>query len=376
MSLLVATDKFIVAAKELHVDVYDYTNHKIIDIPLIPKQPERDYISDIAISNDSSYIAVVTATSKQLLVYDVLQLEHQQTFNIPRSASKIRFTVDNSQILVADKSGDVLIYDVKKENSGTKLLGHLSLLLDVLQSNDTKCVISCDRDEKIRVSCFPNTYNIQTYCLGHKEFVNHIEFLPHSDKFLTSSSGDGTIKIWDYSEGRLIHTIDTSNDVNDDQLKQNFINIMDEGGIEVTTLPIVHYTVSNIDDNTSVLAATVHMFNAVLIYTVNNVENQFSYKLEEKLILPRFPSAIKLHKNTLFVYDDAECLITVYKLEKTNETISVEESNKIKMFETKNMDKETDESQFESIKVLYKRKFDNVQEYQERKKQRLEKTSK
>ncbi|KAJ8733293.1 hypothetical protein PYW08_001591 [Mythimna loreyi] len=376
MSLLVATDKYIVVARELHVDLYDYSNHKIIDIPLIPKQPERDYISDIAISNDSSYIAVVTATSKQLLVYDVLQQERQQTFNIPRSASKIRFTVDNSQILVADKSGDVLIYDVKKENSGTKLLGHLSLLLDVLQSNDTKCVISCDRDEKIRVSCFPNTYNIQTYCLGHKEFVNHIEFLPHNDKFLTSSSGDGTIKIWDYSEGRLLHTVDTSNDVNDDQLKQNFINIMDEGGIEVTTLPIVHYTTSKIDDSTSVLAATVHMFNAVLIYTVNNIENQFSHKLELKLILEKFPSAIKLHKNALFVYDDTECIITVYKLEQTNGTISVEESNKIKMFENKNIGKETDESQFESIKVLYKRKFDNVQEYQERKKQRLEKTSK
>lgn len=376
MSLLVASDKYIVVAKELHVDLYDYSNHKIIDIPLIPKQSEKDYISDIAISNDSSHIAVVTATSKQLLVYDVRQLDREQTFTIPRSASRIRFTVDNSQILVADKSGDVLIYDINKENSGTKLLGHLSLLLDVLQSNDTKCVISCDRDEKIRVSCFPNTYNIQTYCLGHKEFVNHIEFLPHNDKVLTSSSGDGTIKIWDYNDGRLIHTIDTSNDVNDDQLKQNFINIMDEGGIEVTTLPIVHYTASKLNENTSILASTVHMFHAVLIYSVNNIDNQYSHKLEDKLELQRFPSTISLHKNTLFVYDDTECTITVYKLEESNGTISVEERNKIKMFENKNIVKETDESQLESIKVLYKRKFDNVQEYQERKKQRLEKTSK
>lgn len=376
MSLLVANDKYIVVAKELHVDFYDYSNHQIIEIPLASKQSEKDYISDIAISNDSSYLAVVTATSKKLLVYDAVQLQLEQTFNIPRSASRIRFTVDNSQILVADKSGDVLIYDIKKEDSGTKLLGHLSLLLDVLQSNDSKCVISCDRDEKIRVSCFPNTYNIQTYCLGHKEFVNHIEFLPHNDKFLTSSSGDGTIKIWDYSEGRLIHTIDTSSDVSDDQLKQNFINIMDEGGIEVTTLPIVHYTASKLNENLSILAITVHMFNAVLIYTVNNIDNQYSHKLEEKLKLQKFPSAIKLHKNTLFVYDDTECTITVYKLEESKGKVSVEESERIQIFENKNIEKETDESQFESIKVLYKRKFDNVQEYQERKKQRLEKTSK
>lgn len=375
MSLLVATDKCIAIAKELHVDFYDYSTHKIIDIPITPKQTEKDYISDIAVSNDSSYLAIVTATSKQLIVYDLLRIEHQQTFIIPRSASRIRFTVDNTQILVADKSGDVLIFDIKKENSGTKLLGHLSLLLDVLQTNDTKHVISCDRDEKIRISCYPNTYNIQTYCLGHKEFVNHIEFLPHNEKYLTSTSGDGTIKIWDYTEGKLLHTIDTSLNVNDDQLRQNFINIMDEGGIEVNTLPIVHYTTSKINDNLSILAATVHTCNAVLIYTVNNIDNQFSYKLE-KLKLQRFPSAIRLYNNTLFVYDDSDCNVSVYKLVENNGKISIDETTKIKMFENKSIDSESEESQLESIKVLYKRKFDNVQEYQERKKQRLEKSSK
>lgn len=376
MSLLTATDKFLAVAKELSVDLYDHSNHKLIDVPGTPNQSEKDYISDIAISYDSNHLAVITTTSKKLLIYGLPQGELEQTFNIPRSASRIRFTVDNLQILVADKSGDVLIYDLKNEESGIKLLGHLSLLLDVLQSNDTKCIISCDRDEKIRVSCYPNTYNIQTYCLGHKEFVNHIEFLPHNDKFLTSSSGDGTIKIWDYSEGRLVHTIDTSHDVHDDQLRQNFINIMDEGGIEVNTLPIVHYTASKINENISVLAATVHTYNAVLIYTVTNVDNQYSHKLEQRVRLQQFPGAIILHNKSLFVYCDSENSIIAYKLEQNNGSVSVEETNRINVFADKNINPDTEENQLESIKVLYKRKFDNVQEYQERKKQRLEKSSK
>ena len=34
---------------------------------------------------------------------------------------------------------------------------------------DQKYVITADRDEKIRISHFPNAYNIKAYCLGHNE---------------------------------------------------------------------------------------------------------------------------------------------------------------------------------------------------------------
>lgn len=376
MSLLVATDKYIALAKGLHIDYYNYTDHKVVDIPLLPKHPENDYISDIAVSNDAKRLALVTAFSKQLMVYDLCKMEHQTTSTIPRTASRIKFTEDNTKVLVADKSGDVLIYDLKIEGSGTKLLGHLSVLLDVLLSNDSKYILSCDRDEKIRVSCYPNTYKIQTYCLGHTEFVNHMEFLPHNDKYLTSSSGDGTLKIWDYNEGKLCHTIHTKSDVNDEQLRRNFINVMDEGGIEVTTLPIVHYTTTKINNTSSLLAVTLHSYNAVILYSVKGEDNLFSHKLERKLELPRFPAAIKVFNNTLFVYDDVELNINVFNMVIEHGQFSIEEPTKIAMFENKNIESESVLTQLESVKVLYKRKFDNVREYHERKKQRLERTTK
>lgn len=376
MALMIASDKCIVTAKELIVDFYDYSDHKNIEVPVNCKANEKDYISDIAVSNDGKYLALITTISKQLMMHDLHQMKHVKTFVIPRSASRIRFTIDDAQILVADKSGDVLLYEIKEENTGTKLLGHLSLLLDVLQTRDSKYVITSDRDEKIRVSCYPNTYNIQTYCLGHKEFVNHIELLPHNSQYLTSSSGDGTVKIWNYEDGKLHHTIDTACNVNDDQLKQNFINMMDEGGIEVLTLPIVHFVITSINKDSSIIALTVHTFNAVLIYSISNQEKQFSHKLEYKLELERFPSAINLFNDTLFVYDDTESNVNVYKLLEIDGKLSVEAKSKIKMFENKATVLESKESQFETIKVLYKRKFDNVQEYQERKKQRIEKSAK
>lgn len=333
MSLMLATDKYIITAEGLHIDLYNYSEHNYIEIADTSQLNEKNVIFDIAVSNNGKYLAVTAASSKQLIVYDLLEVEQLQTFLLPRSASRIRFTVDNTQILVADKSGDVLLYNIKTENSGIKLLGHLSLLLDVLQTNDSKYIISSDRDEKIRVSSYPNTYNIQMFCLGHKEFVNHIELLPHNDKYLTSSSGDGTIKIWDYLDGKLYHTIDTSVHVNDDQSKQDFINMMDEGGIEVLTLPIVHYTSSSINDQSSILAVTVHTCNFILIYSLCNIANNFSSEFKYKLELDRFPSNIKLFKDTLFIYHDEESNVNIYKLISNGEKMSVEVTGKIKMFE-------------------------------------------
>ena len=54
-----------------------------------------------------------------------------------------------------------------------------------------KMVITCERDEKIRVSHFPNGYNINNFCLGHTEFVTCIALV--SDDLLLSGSGVKTV---------------------------------------------------------------------------------------------------------------------------------------------------------------------------------------
>ena len=40
----------------------------------------------------------------------------------------------------------------------------------MLVDNGSK-VVTCDRDEKIRISRFPDAFNIHAYCLGHTEWV-------------------------------------------------------------------------------------------------------------------------------------------------------------------------------------------------------------
>lgn len=369
MTSLAVSESGFAVVKNLYIDYYDHSNHNVIELPQIAKQSENDAISDVTLSPDGHYLAVVTSISKRLLVYELHLSEKCKTFILPRSASKIRFTADNQQVLVADKSGDVLIYNIKTEDSGIKLLGHLSLLLDILQTPDNKFIITSDRDEKIKVSCYPNTYNIQSYCLGHKEFVKNIEILPHNEKYLTSSSGDGHIKIWDYVEGRLCYSIDTYEDVNDEQLKEEFSKTMDTEGVEITTLPIAHYTVAKIDENSSFLSVVVHNFKKLLIYKLETENNKFSHKLIDTLTMKKCPSAIKFYNSSLFLYDNVDSEVTIFSIVKDK---TIEPCKKVKMFANVNFS-ELDKESNDFIKVLYKRRFDNVQEYQERKRQRLEK---
>jgi WD40 repeat protein len=110
-----------------------------------------------------------------------------------------------------DKSGDVFKFDIFGNDvtttsaaAGKCILGHLSMLLDIKLSNCGKFIITSDRDEKIRISHFPNAYNIHNFCLGHTDFVTAIEILPHFGSKLISSSSDGTLRLWDYLAGKEI----------------------------------------------------------------------------------------------------------------------------------------------------------------------------
>lgn len=107
----------------------------------------------------------------------------------------------------ADKSGDVFKFDLNESGDGNCILGHLSMLLDIKLSN--KFVLTCDRDEKIRVSHYPNAYNIHNYCLGHTDFITSMELL--NDTKLISGSGDGTLKTWEFLKVAFINHFGWSN---------------------------------------------------------------------------------------------------------------------------------------------------------------------
>ncbi|XP_058517567.1 tRNA (guanine-N(7)-)-methyltransferase non-catalytic subunit WDR4 isoform X3 [Ochotona princeps] len=79
------------------------------------------------------------------------------------------------------------------------------MLLDVAVSPDDRFVLTADRDEKIRVSWAAAPHCIESFCLGHTEFVSRIVVVPGHPELLLSSSGDCTLRLWEYRSGRQLH---------------------------------------------------------------------------------------------------------------------------------------------------------------------------
>jgi WD40 repeat protein len=179
--------------------------------PTVTKQPPTEDDDENATDLNRNLIKftpdgdklAINGQNKQISIYIPSDYEKSQTYwqlqriiTVKKRASA--FDLTNKFLLIADKSGDVYKTDLSMDNNNLILtsddciMGHLSMLLDIsfIQTNENQqFILTADRDEKIRLSHYPNAYNIQGYCLGHTEFVSHIKSIDQNH--ILSASGDG-----------------------------------------------------------------------------------------------------------------------------------------------------------------------------------------
>ncbi|XP_005460963.1 tRNA (guanine-N(7)-)-methyltransferase non-catalytic subunit wdr4 isoform X3 [Oreochromis niloticus] len=170
----------------------------------------------IIVTCDKKLFAVHTKEAREPFVFDCSTAEKkpkntQDEKNrwVVRRCTSLVFTQAEDELLVADKSGDVYAFSVvEPQKEGELKMGHLSMLLALTVSLDDKYIITADRDEKIRVSHLRSPYNIQSFCLGHRQFVSALQILSTHPHWLLSGSGDGTLKLWDYESGSELQSCD------------------------------------------------------------------------------------------------------------------------------------------------------------------------
>lgn len=185
----------------------------------------------------SEILAVAVSASGTLLALSddskrLVLLQREPTWTVrsvrwlARRCTSLVFSHSEDRLLVADKSGDVYSLSVKEPLQEPELqLGHLSMVLDVTVSQDDRFIVTCDRDEKIRVSLTHSPYNIQSFCLGHQQFVSALLTLSGRPHTLLSGSGDGTVRVWNMETGHSLQTVQLREHVSSTETQEQKLTV-------------------------------------------------------------------------------------------------------------------------------------------------------
>lgn len=191
---------------------------------------------------------------------------------------------------------------------------------------------------------YPATHDIESYCVGHKEFVSSVAFFER-EKFLISVSGDKTLRLWNYKVGKQLQSIELD-------------------FVPIKVVSIEGYLAISSENN------TLHIFS----YEFTSQESLKIHSMGKKTF--EAETEFTAHRNTFYVKhiqqvdDDTKLLIekaiiadgcAIFELHS-----DVTADLKLKLDKTFAIFKT-----FE-ISLLFKKKFDNVKQYIDRKKARIE----
>ncbi|XP_024614207.1 tRNA (guanine-N(7)-)-methyltransferase non-catalytic subunit WDR4 [Neophocaena asiaeorientalis asiaeorientalis] len=155
-----------------------------------------------AFSTSGSYFAL-TDDSKRLILFRTKPWQCLSVRTVVRRCTALTFTASEEKVLVADKSGDVYSFSVLEPHGSGKLeLGHLSMLLDVSRYPSRLLLGSGSEVTRAGQSHSSPAHPLP---LSTCRFVSRIFVVPDHPELLLSSSGDRTLRLWQYRSGRELH---------------------------------------------------------------------------------------------------------------------------------------------------------------------------
>jgi hypothetical protein len=116
-------------------------------------------------------------------------------------------------VLASDKAGEVFALDAPGLKKQALVAGHTASVITDMATHASASagrtlVATADRDEKVRISHFPDMENISTFCLAHTKVVTSVCFVEFAGKtLLLSTSWDHKLILWDAITGEALQTI-------------------------------------------------------------------------------------------------------------------------------------------------------------------------
>ncbi|CCJ31517.1 unnamed protein product, partial [Pneumocystis jirovecii] len=189
--------------------------------PIIIQQKET--VNNISVvqcfSISTTYnLLFVSSNDKLLRIFDISEGLNLQDEKQCRKRPCTIVPIDSlSKVFVSDKFGDVYSFSLNQDSQididtspipSNLVLGHISMITDMVVTHDSKYLITSDRDEHIKISHLPNCIVIKGYCLGHHEFVSKLCILSWEQDILISGGGDPYLFIWNWRTQELLCKID------------------------------------------------------------------------------------------------------------------------------------------------------------------------
>jgi tRNA (guanine-N(7)-)-methyltransferase subunit TRM82 len=282
---------------------------------------ELKEILAVAITRKSSTIwCAVSRGDKTLSIYKLKEKDNESAieptlvYKTPKRVGCLSFTEfpskvgENSTetsavpILVAgDLAGDAYAYSLQQKRQRL-LLGHTASMLTGVCIVRNR-IITADRDEKIRVSSFPESYVIEGFLFGHLAYVTSIDSVAEDakDSLVVSCGGDKTIRLWNLDTMQQISELPISEDDNDK-----------EGGSS-ELIP----TDVTIDPDGGKVAVIFDQSNRIDVYKVESGSTEkATLTLVQSLVCPSEPLCVTFqNKDTLLVLMREPDFLIAYKVE-------------------------------------------------------------
>lgn len=213
-------------------------------------------------------------------------------------------------------------------------------------------IITSDRDEKIRTTNYPATQEIEAYCMGHKEFVSSVAVFEHNS-ILLSVSGDKELRMWNYLSGKLYQHF---------SLPFVPINLI----LMETTQETGFFSLTDEND-------VIHIYTYVIEVESEkfNLKHehiwQKSYSTNHYLVSDKIENCLYV----TYINENELCVDKIFCCLRTN-TVNLKTVYNIKELMDIDLKNITFVKSFETS-LLFKKRYDNVKDYHERKRQRIEK---
>ncbi|XP_066386143.1 uncharacterized protein [Miscanthus floridulus] len=204
-----------------------------------------------------------------------------RTITSEKRVSAVAISNDDLYVTFADKFGVVWLVtlwedsaeQVSVDNKPVSILGHYcSIITSMKFSPDGRFIATADRDFKIRVTLFPKNplkgaHEIQSFCLGHTDFVSCITFtsISENQSFLISGGGDSTVRLWDYVNGCLLDTF---------QVRDKMGELLGPNETDDSSLAIADICPSN---DGSLVAVAIQSFSGVMLLACDLAGKKLSF---------------------------------------------------------------------------------------------------